>query len=127
MARVAAYGYATFYTALDAISGVAAGYVTDQLGADAVPRPPEISLLFRIGTPIGDVGAWCLLVAALALLVDRAASAPRAAAPGVLLVAGAWFLRDQHIFSPWGVVCCLAIGLGTAGLAAVRPPAEASA
>ena len=59
--RLAAYVYATFYTALDVISGVAAGYVTHELGP-GVPRPEAVSLLFRIGTPLGEIGSWALLV-----------------------------------------------------------------
>ena len=50
--RITAYLYATFYTALDVISGIAAGYVTRQLGPDT-PRPDEVRLLFRIGSPLG--------------------------------------------------------------------------
>ena len=110
---VASYAYATCYTALDVINGVAAGYVTDRLGP-GVARPEEVSLLFRIGGPLGDVGAWGLFAAAVLLSADvvrRAGLA--AAAPAVLLVVGAWFVRTQHIFPPYGALGCVAIGVAT--------------
>ncbi len=69
LVRLAAYGYATFYSALDVISGLAAGYVTREMGAD-YERGSEVRLLFQIGTPLGEIGSWCLLVAALAVSVD---------------------------------------------------------
>lgn len=116
---LSAYVYATFYTALDVISGIGNGYVTDQLGSDAVPRPAAISQAFRIGTRLGDVGAWALLVAAALLTIDvirRRGLADSAVPATVLLLLGSWFLRDEHIFWPWGVLSCFAIGLGTGWL-----------
>ena len=58
--RAAAYVYATFYTALDVISGIGAGWVTHELGPGE-PRPPAVSLMFRIGTPLGEVGSGALI------------------------------------------------------------------
>lgn len=116
---LSAYVYATFYTALDVISGIGNGYVTDQLGADAVPRPAAISLAFRIGTMLGDVGAWSLFLGAVLLTIDmvrRQAVGVSVVLPAVLLLLGSWFLRDEHIFWPWGVLSCFAIGLGTGWL-----------
>jgi hypothetical protein len=117
---VASYGYAVLYTALDVVSGVGNGYVTEHLGAGAVPRPRSVTLAFRMGTSMGDVGAWCLLVAALALTADVVRRVGAVALlPGLVVAVGAWFLRSQHIFWPWGVLSCLAIGIGTGGLALV--------
>lgn len=113
--RLAAYGYATAYTALDVVSGLAAGYVTGRLPSGA-PRPEEVSWLFRIGTPIGEVGSWSLLVAALALLVDGARRAGVPALALVTLPLGAWAVHSDHIFAPWGAVGMGLVGLGT-GLA----------
>lgn len=123
---LSAYVYATFYTALDVISGIGNGYVTDQLGNDAVPRPPAISLAFRIGTRLGDVGAWALLLAAALLAVDvirRHGLGPSIGLPAALVLLGAWFLRGEHIFWPWGVLSCFAIGVGTGWLGLLREPA----
>lgn len=124
--RVAAYTYATFYSALDVISGIAAGYVTHQLGP-GVPRPDAVRLLFRIGTPLGQVGSIALLVAVVVLVADQIARRGRSALIGVALVPGAWLVHIGHIFSPTGVVGMLLIGLGTAALAWPRAVRESSA
>ncbi|MGB3763010.1 MAG: hypothetical protein WA966_07275 [Ornithinimicrobium sp.] len=116
---LAAYVYATFYTALDVISGIGNGYVTAELGDDAVPRPPAIWLAFRIGTMLGDIGAWALLAAAALLTIDtvrRRGFSPVVLAPCAMLLVGSYVLRPEHIFWPWGSLSCIAIGLGTGWL-----------
>lgn len=120
LVRLSAYVYATFYTALDVISGIAAGWVTHQLGP-GVPRPEAVSQLFRIGTPLGRVGEWALLLVVVALVVDRLVRrAPWqvTALAAVLLLPGAWLVHVGHIFAPEGVVGMVLIGGGTAWLAA---------
>lgn len=114
---VAAYVFAVAYSALDVISGVGNGYVTDQLGP-GVSRPEAVRLAFHIGTRLGDVGAWALFAAAVLLGADAVRRRGAAALPAtVLLLVGSWFLRSQHIFPPWGALSCVAIGLGTGWLA----------
>ncbi len=116
---LASYVYATFYTALDVISGIGNGYVTAELGDDAVPRPRAISLAFRIGTQLGDIGAWALFVAALLITVDtvrRHGATLHTLAPCALLLIGSYVLRPEHIFWPWGSLSCIAIGVGTGWL-----------
>lgn len=127
---VASYAYATFYTALDVISGVGNGYVTAALGDAATPRPSSVTLAFRIGTILGDVGAWALFAAAVLITVDvvrrNGARSPAVPAAALLLL-GAWFLREEHIFWPGGVLSCLAIGVGTGWLGTLAggdPPAH---
>ena len=86
--RLTAYVYATFYSALDVVSGIAAGYVTRELGP-GVPRPDEVRLLFRIGTPLGEIGSVALLACTALLVVDRVLRRELpAAAVALLLVAG---------------------------------------
>ena len=114
LVRLAAYGYATFYTALDVISGIAAGYVTHELGP-GVPRPAEVRLLFRIGTPLGEVGSVCLVVCCALLTVDLLVR--RRAWPALLLVPGALLVHADHIFAPRGVAGMVLIGVGTAATA----------
>ena len=114
--RITAYLYATFYTALDVISGIAAGYVTRQLGPDT-PRPDEVRLLFRIGSPLGEIGSWALLGCCALVAADQLHRRGMLALPGVLLVPGAWLVHVDHIFSPVGVIGMGLIGLGTAWLA----------
>lgn len=133
LVRLAAYVYATFYTALDVVSGIAAGYVTHQLGP-GVPRPDEVRLMFRIGTPLGEVGSYALMATCVLLVLDRAVR--RDAGPAlsalVLLVPGAVLVHLDHIFSPRGVAGMALLGVGTAVTAvltarrATSGPAEAS-
>lgn len=111
--RLAAYVYATFYTALDVISGVAAGYVTHELGP-GVPRPEPVSLLFRIGTPLGEIGSWALLVTCALVVVDQVRRHGPRGAVALVLLPGAWLVHVGHIFAPEGVAGMLLIALGTA-------------
>ncbi len=116
LVRLAAYVYATFYTALDVVSGIAAGWVTHQLGP-GVPRPEAVSQLFGIGTPLGRGGEWALRVVVLALVVDRVVRCRSDLVTwsigGVLLVPGAWLVHVGHIFAPEGVAGMVLLGVGT--------------
>ncbi len=114
--RLSAYVYATFYSALDVISGIAAGYVTRELGP-GVARPDEVRLLFRIGTPLGEIGSWALVACCLALVVDQLLRHRGRALPVLLLVPGAWLVHTDHIFSPAGVVGMALLGVGTGAVA----------
>jgi hypothetical protein len=116
--RITAYVYATFYSALDVISGIAAGYVTHELGA-GVPRPDEVRLLFRIGTPLGEIGSGALIACASVLVFDQLAR--HRAWPVVALVPGAVLVHVDHIFSPYGVVGMALVAAGTAGASLWRP------
>lgn len=116
LVRLTAYVYATFYSALDVISGIAAGWVTRRIGP-GLPRPEEVTLLFRIGTPLGEVGSAALIVLALALTADRLLRQPRAAVLALPFVLGAWLVHRDHIFAPQGALGMVLIGLSTAALA----------
>lgn len=120
LVRLGAYTYATFYTALDVVSGLAAGWVTHQLGP-GVPRPEAVSQLFRIGTPLGRVGEWALILVVLALVVDRLVrhrgDVPTWAVGAVTLLPGAWLVHVGHIFAPEGVLGMALIGVGSASWA----------
>lgn len=119
--RLSAYTYATFYTALDVINGITAGYVTRQLGP-GVPRPDEIRLIFDIGRPIGDVGEWGLLVCCLAIAVDQVVRYRVRGLPALALIPAAWLVRTDHIFSPLGVLAMTVIALTTATLVLLNAP-----
>lgn len=117
--RVGAYLFATAYTALDVISGLAAGYVTVQLGPGE-PRPEAVSLMFRVGSTLGEYGAWGLVAAGAALVVDRAGRLDAAGtAAAAVLVLGAVLVRVDHIFVSLGAVGMLLVGLATGVLAHV--------
>jgi hypothetical protein len=115
--RLTAYVYATFYTALDVISGVAAGYVTHELGP-GVPRPEAVRLLFRIGTPLGEIGSWALLATCALVVVDQVRRNGARGAVALVLLPGAWLVHVGHIFAPEGVVGMALIAAGTAAAAA---------
>jgi len=115
LVRLGAFGYATAYTALDVISGVTAGYVTSRL-PDGTPRPEEVSSIFGIGTPVGEVGSWALLLATTLLLLDGLRRHGVRALALLMLPAGGWLVHSDHIFAPLGVAGMALIGVGT-GLA----------
>ena len=113
---VLSFGYAAAYTALDVLSGIGAGYVTDRLGP-GVPRPEAVTLLFRLGDPFGLVGAVALLLATLLLAADALWRWRGAAIPSLLLVPGAGLVWEFHIFAPNGVLGMLLLAAGTGWLA----------
>ena len=115
VAVLAASTYAIFYNALDVLSGVGAGWVTSRLPG-GTPRPDEVRSLFRIGTPLGEIGSWALLLAAVVIAADALRRHGLVGAPGLLLVPGAWWVHTDHIFAPWGALGMALVGFGTAGL-----------
>jgi hypothetical protein len=119
VAVLAAFVYATAYTALDVINGIGAGYVTWRLSPSA-PRPDEVRSLFDIGSPIGEVGSWALLLAVAVVALDALARRRARAVPGLLLIPGAWMVHTDHIFWPVGALGIGLVGVGTGWLAGVR-------
>lgn len=126
--RVLAYVFAAFYTALDVLAGIGAGYVLDQAG----PTPDASSLdavhaLFRMANDLSQYGVWALLVACVLVAADHMRSCGlMAAAPGLLLIAASYSFLDSHIYRWRGVVTVLVIGLATGWLAMVRTRREAA-
>ncbi len=117
LARIAAYGYAAFYTGLDALAGIAAGVVTERLqGASQVALD-----LRALGNDLGIVGAWALLAAAVLTAIVLVRRDGRRTLPGAaLLVAGTVPLGSEHIYWPTGGLGLVAFALGGALLALVR-------
>jgi hypothetical protein len=109
LGRLAAYGYATFYTGLDAVAGIAAGTVEHASGGVS----PLTGRLFEVGDVLGYVGAWCFLVGSVCVVTGAARHAGWLGVPGavLLLLASVSFL-DSHLFWPRGVFTMLAIGVG---------------
>ncbi|OLT11409.1 hypothetical protein BJF78_26835 [Pseudonocardia sp. CNS-139] len=119
LARVAAYGYAVFYTGLDVLSGIAAGLVFDVQGE----RTPSVDRLLALGNELGEVGRWAWLAAAVLAAAALLRRDGRAVAPGaVILVVGAVPFVLDHIYAPWGVmgVAVTAVGLAVLELAGGR-------
>jgi hypothetical protein len=124
-ARIAAYGYAAFYTALDVLAGIAAGELT-QLNAERglQEETPEVDRLFVVGNDLGEIGVWCFGVACAATALAVVGRVGRRALPGaVVLVAGAvvFVAGGVHIYWPWGVGTMLVLAVGLGLLAAVMP------
>lgn len=112
VSRVAAFGYVTFYTALDVLAGVATGTLV-QRGVD--PDGEQTRALFAIGNELGTIGSWCFLVACVTTGLALFARAGRAALPGAaVLVAAAVLFLGSHIYVPVGVssMVLAAIGFG---------------
>ncbi len=107
--RLTAYVYATFYSALDVISGIGAGYVTHALGP-GVARPDVVRSMFRIGTDLGHVGSWSLIACCLLVAVDAIVRHRLRGAVSLALLPGAWLVHVDHIFSPYGVLGMAVIG-----------------
>ena len=111
-----AYGFATAYSALDVIAGIAAGYVTERLGP-GVPRPPEVGSLFHVGNQLGWWGALALVLAALVLVADALWRHRVRALPAVLMLPGAYLVQTHHIYHPLGAAGMALVGLATGWLA----------
>jgi hypothetical protein len=116
LAVVAASGYATAYTTLDVVDGIAAGYVTHRLGP-GVPRPDEVRYLFDLGRPFGEWGSWALVLASVVVVSDALWRVGLRALPAVLMVVGAYLVHAFHIFAPQGATGMALVGLSTAWVA----------
>jgi hypothetical protein len=92
-----------------------------------VDRDTVVGPLFAAGDQLGRVGAYALLVAAVAACVALYSRAGTRVLPGgaVLLAAG-WSFVDSHIFWPRGVFTMLGFAVGFVLLvwAADEGPAE---
>ncbi len=111
VAVLASFVYAIFYNALDILSGIGAGWVTSRLPSGA-PRPDEVRSIFALGTPLGEIGSWALLLAAVLVAGDALVRHRWIALPGLLLLPGAWLVHTDHIYWPGG-----ALGMGLVGVA----------
>lgn len=126
VARIAAFGYAAFYTGLDVLAGIGTGGLV-QRGSS--PDSEEVWGLFALGNDLGDIGVWCFLVACAATAAALVARLGGRALPGAaLLVASAVPFMGSHIYWPAGVAAMLGLALGFALLAAAgdRPPTSAA-
>jgi hypothetical protein len=107
--RLATFGFAAFYTGLDAVAGIAAGTVTDTQHGYS----PAVGQLFAVGDMLGYIGAWGFLVASVLIVAGIAPRAGWRVAPGavVMLLASVSFL-DSHIFWPRGVYTMVGVAAG---------------
>lgn len=115
-ARVASFGYAVFYSALDLLAGVGAGLVVDTQGRGS----QSMLNLLGLGDRLGAIGAWSYLVAgALTTAALWPRTGIRALPGGVVLVVASWYFLNNHLYPPLGVAAQLGIATGSALLAIV--------
>ncbi|WP_045312829.1 hypothetical protein [Lentzea aerocolonigenes] len=108
-ARLAAFGYAVFYGALDALAGIGGGAMTLNGGRDAAAP------IFRIGNELGTIGAWSFFAASIAIAVCALLKHKLKAIPGAaFLLTGSFLFLDSHIYWPKGVIACTCIAIGMA-------------
>jgi hypothetical protein len=124
VARIAAYGYATFYIVTDVLVGIGAGELTQFNAERGLPeRTVEVDRLIGVGIDLGGIGIWCFLVACAATALALVLRVGRRALPGalVLLLAGALFTGGWHIYWPASVATMLVLAVGLWLLAVACP------
>lgn len=116
-ARIAAFGYAVYYTGLDTLAGIAAG-----VAVDTDPGDPATARLLQIGNQLAVPGEWCYLIAVLLTAAVLTRRGGRRVLPGavILVVATIPFLFG-HIYWPVGVFAMLGTAIGAAALEMTRP------
>ncbi|MEJ3747451.1 hypothetical protein WEI85_29710 [Actinomycetes bacterium KLBMP 9797] len=123
---ICAFVYATFYTGLDTVAGVAAGIVARD-AADGVDVGPSVQALFDAGDALGYVGACAFGAASLAAATALLSRYGVRTLPGSLILIGASYsFVDSHIFWPRGVFTMLAIAVGFGLTAAASVGARSS-
>jgi hypothetical protein len=118
--RIGAFCYIAFYSALDAIVGIANGTIMQRSGAATADERPETAWLFGVGNDIGGLGAWSFSVASIATSIVLVRSQGRRAVPGAVVLAAAsiYFAAfGVHIYWPRGVLTMLALAIGFGWLA----------
>jgi len=117
VAAVAGYGFATFYTSLDLLAGVAAG--TLQLAGVTEGKAP----VYEIAREVGLIGVVSLVIACLAATVAVFVHRRLRALPGgVLAVAGSVLVQPGHIYPGLGTLAMLLLAAGLVALAVEVAP-----
>jgi len=124
IAALGGYGFATLYTALDVLAGVAAGALV--LGGETDATGP----VYEIARVLARIGVWSLIAAVVVAGVAAFLQARMAAVPGFVLAAlGAYLVYPGHIYFPVGTASMglLAAGCALLALAVTRVPAAVDA
>lgn len=117
-ARVLGYVYASFYTSLDVLAGIANGAVV-QYGADTGADVDGVkSVVFGEGNDVALVGNWAMLGACVLVGMVYVRRVGWVSLPGTaVLLVSSWSFFDSHVY-PWrGVLTMLGFGLGALLLA----------
>ncbi|WP_433462187.1 hypothetical protein [Spirillospora sp. CA-128828] len=114
VAWVAVFVYATFYTGLDAVAGIAAG-TTVEHAPQAADLQALKNPLYDMADALGHVGVYALIVAVVATAVALLPQSGNRVLPGAaVLLISCWSFIDSHIFWPRGVYTMLGLALGFA-------------
>ena len=129
-ARLLAFSYAAFYTALDLLAGVATGALVIDATASGTDVERPTAVLFREGNQLAGIGALSMLGACAIVAAVFVRRHGLVAAPGALvLLASSVSFLDSHVYPVRGVVTMLGFGAGAVLLAlptirASRPSAH---
>ena len=122
LARLAGYGYAACYSALDVLAGIGAGTVVEH---DRRGSQNMLDLL-ATGDRFGFIGGVLFIAASVLTTVCLGLRHGIRVLPGgALLVVSAWLFLTHHIYPPTGVLAQVGIAAGCAGLALAGRPAAA--
>lgn len=114
--------YASFYTALDVLAGIGAGGLKNE-------GKSGLGVLFSLASSLGEIGSIAFIGASAIAAGCVIRVAGWKASPGtVLVLAGAFGFREEHVFWPGGVLSMFALAIGWAlliGAASVRIEAVA--
>lgn len=117
-ARVCAYVYAAFYTALDVLAGIANGAIVSYGAERDLDVDGVKGMIFGQGNDVLAVGTWAMIAACLLTGIVYLRRIGLWALPGTLaLLASAWSFRDAHVYPPRGVLTMLGFGVGALLLA----------
>lgn len=116
LARVLAFVYIVFYSALDVLAGIGTGYTVMRATAEGRPELAETTRwLFTQGNALGSVGVWAFLLACLVTVGALFMRVGWAVVPGgLLLLVSAGSFLNSHIYYPRGVVTMLGFAAGFA-------------
>jgi len=118
LARLLAYVYACWYTALDVLAGIANGAIVGYGSASGTDVDAVKTVVFGEGNDVLAVSTWAMIGACLLTGVIYVRRIGLLALPGsVVLLGAAWSFRDSHVYPVRGVVTMLAFGLGAMLLA----------
>jgi hypothetical protein len=107
LAALGGYGFATFYTSLDLLAGVAAG--TLQIAGVSEGKEP----VYEVARALGLVGVIALVLACVAATAATFVHARLRALPGgILAVVGALLVQPGHIYPGLGTLAMLLVASG---------------
>ena len=117
-ARVLAFVFAAFYTALDVLAGIGTGALVLENTASGMDVEGPMSVLFREGNQLAGIGALAMLGASALVAVVFVRRYGWVALPGALvLLASSVSFLDSHVYPVRGVLTMLGLGAGAVLLA----------